>query len=148
MEEGRHDIVGVAGEDGDTGTGGRVPDANGLVIRRRHDPRHLVVELDRANVIQVAVKREQAASSLRSNIPDFDLIIVAASHEQGARWVERDSTNGSYDKSESDLKGAQRLSLAIVLIETVDKGAHLIVPQLDTTIVQRGGEQWPRWVER
>lgn len=32
MEEGGHDVVGVAGEDGDTLAGCAVPDANGLVV--------------------------------------------------------------------------------------------------------------------
>lgn len=76
----------MAGEDGDTVAGGAVPYADGLVIGRRelksgvdewtcdervastHDPRHLVMELDSAHVVQVTMQGEETAAVLRTEV--------------------------------------------------------------------------------
>ena len=41
-----------------------VPYADGLVVGATHDPRQLVVEEDGANIIEMAVQREQASPGL------------------------------------------------------------------------------------
>ena len=88
-----HDVVVVAGEDGDAGPGLPVPDPDGLVIGRGEDPRVGVVEEDGADVVQVAVEGEEAPAGLV--VPDLDLVVVAAAGEEGLSAVERDATDGT-----------------------------------------------------
>jgi len=94
MEECRHDIVVVSGQDRDTRATLPVPDANRLVVRGRDDPRALVMHLHRADVVQVAQQREQASTQLV--VPHFDLVVVTARHEQRLRRMEADATNGAW----------------------------------------------------
>ena len=85
VELGGHNVVRVAGEDGDALPRGTVPDANGLVVRagdlcwasmrslraggdETHNPWHLVMELNRPDIIQVTMQREQASAILRADI--------------------------------------------------------------------------------
>lgn len=49
------------------------------VVGAAHDPRQLVVEEDSADVVQVAVQREQTPPGLVG--PDLDLVIIAARDE-------------------------------------------------------------------
>lgn len=67
MELGGHDVVRVAGEDGDTVAGCAVPYANSLIVRggdlegrlvsisavkvKTHNPGHFMVELDGTNIV-------------------------------------------------------------------------------------------------
>jgi len=60
VELGAHHVVVVAGEHADAGAALPVPDADGLVVRRAQDPRVLVVEHRRPDVVQVPQQRENA----------------------------------------------------------------------------------------
>jgi len=53
--------------------------ASPTVVGAAHDPRQLVVEEDGANVVQVAIQREQTPSSLVG--PDLDLVVIATRDE-------------------------------------------------------------------
>ena len=64
MEARAHDVVVVSGEYRDAGAALPVPDPDGLVITGADDPGVLLVELDRADVVQVAQEGEQAAPQL------------------------------------------------------------------------------------
>jgi hypothetical protein len=86
-----------------------VPDANGLIVGAGQDPRQLMVEEHRPNVVEMAIKRKLAPSLLIG--PDLDLVIVTAGHEERLGFVEVNASNW-----------------AIVFLETVDQGAHAIVP--------------------
>lgn len=68
-----------------------------------------MVEEDGANIVQMTVEREQAASSLVG--PDFDFIIVPPRYKEGLRLVEVNATDR-----------------AIMLFKSVDQSAHAIVP--------------------
>ena len=60
MEHAAHDVVVVAGEDGDAVAALPVPDADGLVVGGREDPGVLVVEHGGPDVVEVAHQVEQA----------------------------------------------------------------------------------------
>ncbi len=111
VESGAHHIVIVPGQHRDAGARLPVPDADGLVVGRVHDPWVLLVEGDRADVVQVAEQREEAPPQLV--VPHFDLVVVAARYEQRLRLVEVHAADG-----------------AIVLIEAVNQRAHAVVPEL------------------
>jgi hypothetical protein len=34
-----------------------------------------------------------------------------------------------------------------MFLESIDKSAHLVVPQLNASIVKRSGQQWSRWMK-
>ena len=53
--------------------------------------------------------------------------------------MEAYASNRTYTSASLQTKSGE--SLTIVLVVPVDQGAHLVVPQLDCTIVQRRGEQ-------
>ena len=86
-----HDVVVVAGEDGDARALLPVPDADRLVVRRRHDPRVLHVELHGADVVEVAEQRKQAAPQLV--VPYFDFVVVTSSHKDGLRNMKVNSAH-------------------------------------------------------
>jgi hypothetical protein len=56
-----------------------VPYPNRLVVGRRDNPWHFMMELDGPYVVEMSVEGEEAFPTLRSNIPDFDLVVVSAS---------------------------------------------------------------------
>jgi hypothetical protein len=131
----------VAGEDGYAVTGGRVPDANGLVVRGgdlagllaspsrdtktiTHNPGHFMVELHGPDVVQVTGEGEETAPVLRSDIPYFDFVVIATRREESPGGMEMDGSDGT-----------------LVLVEAIDEDAHAVVPELDRPIVQRGGQQ-------
>jgi hypothetical protein len=58
MEAGTHDVVVVARENRDAGPALPVPDPDGLVIAGAHHPGILLMELNGADVIQVAQQSE------------------------------------------------------------------------------------------
>lgn len=68
-----------------------------------------MVEEDSSHVVQVAVQGEKAPPSLM--VPDLDLVVVTAGHEEGLGRVEVDAANR-----------------AIVFFEAIDKGSHAIIP--------------------
>ena len=117
----RHNVMRMSGQNSDTIARSAVPNANGLIIRSRqlctrikpitgegpgttYYPRHLMVELNRADIVQMAMEGEHASPTLRTNVwqllrrkkclsrkgltPDFDLVIVTASREQRPRRME------------------------------------------------------------
>lgn len=86
------------------------------------------MELHRANVVQMTQQGEQATTQLV--VPHLDLVVVTSGHEEGLRFVEVNSTHG-----------------AIVLVKSIDKRAHAIVPQLDDSAVQARQDPWPLRVE-
>lgn len=67
------------------------------------------MEKYRPHVIEMAVQREQAPSSLIR--PDLNLVIVSARYKKRLRFVEINPSDR-----------------AIVLFETVDQGAHAVIP--------------------
>mmetsp|Transcript_40883 Transcript_40883/g.108058 ORF Transcript_40883/g.108058 Transcript_40883/m.108058 type:complete len:603 (-) Transcript_40883:232-2040(-) len=75
-----HDVVVVAGEDGDAGARLPVPNPDRLVVRRRHHPWVLSVELHCADVVEVAEEGEEAAAQLV--VPHLDLVVIAAGDEE------------------------------------------------------------------
>jgi len=56
-----------------------VPDTDCLVIASTDDPWMLVVELDCADVVKVAMESEEAA--VRLVVPHLDLVIVTSGYE-------------------------------------------------------------------
>lgn len=86
-----------------------VPDANGLVVRGRNDPGKLVVEEDGADIVEMAIEGEEAATSLKR--PDLDLVVITTRHEEGLRLVEVDASYRT-----------------IVFFEPINQGAHTVVP--------------------
>ena len=68
-----------------------IPDAQGLVVRRTHNPWLFPVELDRADVVQVPQQGEQAAAQLV--VPNLDLVVVSPTAEQGLCRMEIDATD-------------------------------------------------------
>ena len=78
------------------------------------------MELDRADVVEVAEQREQAAAQLVR--PDLDAVVVAARGKERLRGVEVDAADG-----------------AVVLVEAVDEGPHAVVPELVVVVVVGGG---------
>ena len=68
-----------------------------------------MVEEDGADIVEMTVKGEEAATSLKR--PDLDLVVVTTRHEEWLRLVEIDT---SYR--------------AIVFLEAVNQGSHTIVP--------------------
>ena len=101
----------LTGEDRDGGPRLPVPDPQRLVVARAQDPGAGPVELDGADVVEVAEEREQAAAELVR--PDFDAVVVASGCEERLRGVKVDAADG-----------------AIVLVKAVDERAHAVIPEL------------------
>lgn len=112
-----HHIVIVSRENADASTALPVPDPDSLIVRGAEDPRILVMEDRRPDVVEMPEKREYASSLLV--IPDLDLVVVTAGNEQRLLIVEAYAANWT-----------------IVLVEFVQQRAHPVVPQLDNSIVQ------------
>ncbi|RUS27656.1 hypothetical protein BC938DRAFT_482933 [Jimgerdemannia flammicorona] len=83
-------------QDRDTIAALPIPDADRLIVGGADNPGILVVEEDGADVIQMAVEREEA--STRLVIPDFDLVVIATAHEKWLGRMERDAANGAYNR--------------------------------------------------
>ena len=128
MELRAHDVVVVTGEDGGARARLPVPDADRLVIRRRHDPRVLRVKLHSPDVVKVAEQREEAPAQLV--VPHLDLVVVAAGDEERLRRVEAHAAHRS-----------------VMLVEPLEERAHPVVPQLHDAIVQRREHPRPVGVE-
>ena len=95
MPHGRHDVVGVTGEDGETGAGLPVPYAEGLVVRGREDPWELVVKKDGANVVEVSVEGKE--TFLEFPVPYFNFVVVAARDKEGLGGMEVDASDRAFD---------------------------------------------------
>lgn len=68
-----------------------------------------MVEENGSNIIQMAIEREQASSTLIR--PDLDLVIITPRYEQRLRLVEVDASDGP-----------------IMLLEPIYQGSHAIIP--------------------
>jgi hypothetical protein len=106
-----------------------------------YDPRHLVMELDGPDVVEVAVQGEEAATVLGAQVcgaseaaaqgstaltPDFDLVIVAAGDQEGSAGMDGDASNRALgDISEGS---TSRSGHTFVLLESVYEDAHAVVP--------------------
>ena len=97
MKIGAHDVVVVASEHSDAGARLPVPNANGLIVRGRQNPRVFVVKLNGANVVEVTEQREEATTLLV--VPDLDFVVVAARHKERLRRVEAHAAHRAYEKS-------------------------------------------------
>lgn len=80
-----------------------------LVVRARQNPGQLVVEENRANIVQMAIEGEEAPPTLVR--PDFDLVVIPPRYEQRLSLVEIDTPDWP-----------------IMLLESVYQRAHTIVP--------------------
>jgi hypothetical protein len=88
----------------------------------------LRVELHGADVVEVAEERKEAAAQLV--VPNLDLIIVAARHEERLHRVKADTAHR-----------------AVVLVKPVQQRAHAVVPELHNAVVKRGEHPGPAGVE-
>ena len=80
--------------------------------------------------------------------PHADFIVVSSSHEQGARGMESDTTDGTCGSSVLIARAYPHIGArTFMLLKPVDKHTHPIVPKLHAPIVQRRREQWLRGVE-
>jgi hypothetical protein len=86
-----------------------VPDANGLIVRGRDDPGKLVMEEDSADIVEMAIEGEEAATSLER--PDLDLVVVTTGNEERLCLVEVDTSYRT-----------------VVFFEAVNQSAHAVVP--------------------
>ena len=93
MKEGGHHIVVVSGEGRDALARLPVPDADDLVVGGAEDPGELVVELDGADVIEMAEKGEKTTTQLV--VPHLDLVIVTSRNEERLRLMETHSSHGA-----------------------------------------------------
>lgn len=81
------------------------------------------MEKDGSDIVQMAIQSEQAPSSLVR--PDLDLVVVAAGNEERLGLVEVDTADW-----------------AIMFLESVDKRAHSVVPQLNSRRVEGDEDPW------
>lgn len=79
-------------------------------------------------VVKMAVQGEQAASALVR--PNLDLVIVRSRNEQWLSFVEIDSSNWS-----------------IMFLESINQGAHPVVPELNCGRVKGNEDPWSFWME-
>jgi hypothetical protein len=93
MKLGTHDIVGVAGEDGQAGPGLPVPNANGLIIGGGEDPGEFVVKKDGADVVQVSVESKETALELP--VPDFDFVVVSTRDKERLGGMKVHASHGA-----------------------------------------------------
>lgn len=117
MKLGAHDIMIMAWKYANASSALPVPYANRLIVGSGHDPRILVVEHCRADIIQMTQEGENAALLLV--VPYFDFVIVTAGNE---KWLLVVETNAPH--------------WTIMLIVFLQQSAHPVVPQLDCSIVQ------------
>ena len=68
----------VASKHGDTSPRLPVPNADSLIVTSTHNPGVLVVELDSADVVEMAEKSEKAPVCFV--VPDFNLVIITCKH--------------------------------------------------------------------
>lgn len=78
---------------------------------------------DRTDIVQVPIEREDTASSLVR--PDLDLVIISPRYEERLCLVEVNAPDR-----------------AIMLFESVNQGAHAVIPQLDRRGVERNENPW------
>lgn len=96
--------------------------------RRKQDPlrascrgERRMAHLNRTDVINMPLQREQASPGGVLVVPDLDQVIVASGHKQRLLQVEIHATNGSH-----------------MLFVLLQQRLHLVVPQLNASIVQGG----------
>lgn len=82
------------------------------------------MEENRAHIIQVAVQCEETPPGLV--VPDLDLVVITAGHEQGLRRVEVNASDRT-----------------IMFFESIDECSHAVIPQLDSGGVKRDEDPWP-----
>ena len=160
-----HHVVVVPREHRDARARLPVPDADRLVVRRRHYPRVLVVELDCTDVVEVAEQREETA-------PEFVVphLRARARLRQGGRWggVRNDHHSSRLCRCGADAASLSHFDLVVisarhkqrlapmevdtangpvVLLIPVKQDTHPVVPQLHDAIVQRREHVRARRVE-
>jgi hypothetical protein len=79
VEHRAHNIVSMPCQNRQASSTLPIPYSNGLIIRRRENPRVLVMELHCSDVIEMALQSEEAAFLLV--IPNFDFVVVATGDE-------------------------------------------------------------------
>ena len=104
-----------------------------------------MVEEDGSNVVEMAIEREETAPGLIR--PDLDLVVIAARHEQRldiksvpASTLFSTAMHWTH-LSLVEIDAAHR---AIVFFESVDQGAHSVIPELDRGRVKRNEDPWSR----
>lgn len=93
VECGTHNIVTMAGQNGNHAPVLPVPKPDGLIITAWDNPGQFFVEFNCANVIQVACQREHALLLLV--VPYLDLVIITATDKHVLRVMEMNGTNGT-----------------------------------------------------
>jgi hypothetical protein len=83
-----------------------------------------VVEENGSDIVEVAIQGEEASSCLVG--PDLDLVVVAATDEEGLGSVEVASADG-----------------AVVFLEAINQVTHAVVPKLDGGRVKGDENPWP-----
>jgi hypothetical protein len=74
MERSTHDVVTVTSQDSDNTSSLPIPKSHSLIITGGNNPGQLLMELDRAHIVEMTRQREHAL--LRLVAPHFDLVIV------------------------------------------------------------------------
>ncbi len=77
-----------------------------------------MVEEDCSHIVQMPVQGKQTSARLVR--PDLDLVVVAARHKERLRVMEIDASHWP-----------------VMLLESVDQGAHAVVPELYSRRVKR-----------
>lgn len=73
--------------------------------------------------------------------PDFDLVIIAASDQEGSAGMNGYTSDRAFSKQHQRGRLALMRGNTFVLFESVYEDTHAVVPQLDAAIVQSGGEE-------
>ena len=81
------------------------------------------MELNSADVVQVAQERKETAPSLE--VPNLDLVVIASRAKERLRLVKVDASNRP-----------------LVLLVPVQEGAYTEIPELNNTIVKRCKDPW------
>lgn len=121
-----HDVMIVAGQDTETSSLLKIPQPQGLIITGGQDPgklRRVGMELDGANIIQMAQQGKETASQLV--IPNLDFVIVATTDNEGFVQMKVHAADG-----------------AIVFFEAINHGSNAIIPTVIRSMqINRGKEE-------
>jgi hypothetical protein len=69
------------------------------------------MKLDSPNIVEVTMESKETTTVLRTEVPDFDLVIVATGDQKGSAGMNGDTSNRAF-----------------VLFESVYEYAHAVVP--------------------
>ena len=98
------------------------------------------MEEDGADIVEVAVEGEEAPACLVR--PDLDLVVVTARYKKGLPPRQHPAVLPSAVSPHLCLVEVDAADRAIVLFESVNQGAHPIVPQLNGGRVEGDEDPW------